>query len=119
MTIEQAKQVNIPAEIYAGIKYQNSFEAIIKSVISLRNHKLEDIQRKSRKREIAETRQIIYYFCDKYKVGTQEMITKLFNQDHSTLVHARKQVIAFEQTNRLFRNQIELIESEIIKRLNL
>lgn len=119
MTIQQAKEKNIPAEIYAGIKYKSAFESVVNSVLDARKLKLEELQVKCRKRNLVETRQIIYYFCDKYKVGTQIEIAKLFKQDHATLIHAREQISGFIKNDRMLRNELEIIESEILKRLNI
>jgi chromosomal replication initiator protein len=69
-------------------------EYIQKAVAEYMGIKPEDLKAETRKKEIAEARQIAMFLCQKYTNSSVKMIGQLFGgRDHSTVTHASKAVI--------------------------
>jgi chromosomal replication initiator protein len=69
-------------------------EYIQKAVAEYMGIKPEDLKAETRKKEIAEARQIAMFLCQKHTNSSVKMIGQLFGgRDHSTVTHASKAVI--------------------------
>ena len=68
-------------------------DVIIDEVVGTYNVTFEELQRKSRKREYAEPRQVAMYLLSKYTTMTLKSIGNMFGgRDHSTVIHAQRAV---------------------------
>jgi chromosomal replication initiation ATPase DnaA len=67
-------------------------EAIIEAVCAVYETTFETLNKRSRKREIIEPRQMLMYFLCNYTKLTLKVIGKLFKgkYDHSTVIHNRE-----------------------------
>lgn len=83
-------------------------EKIVNDIIieACKYHEVDfhDTRKKTRKREIVETRQLIYWLLIKFKnmkiINTSlNEIGKIFNQDHATAYHAFKNISGFLDLN--------------------
>lgn len=58
------------------------------------------LKSKTKKREVVEVRQVVMHIARRFKIAkTYYAIGKAFGQDHSTAVHAIKQIEDLKQTN--------------------
>ena len=69
----------------------------------------EDLRKKTKKREIAEARQVMMFYLHKVKGNSGAKAGKEFGKDHSTVLHACKTVKNLFDTNKEFRNKITLL----------
>jgi len=74
----------------------------------------KDLKSNTRKREISEVRQIIWYLCKKYYPNlSYTKIGGYYNKHHSTAMHGVGKITAFIESYKSVREEIELIEEEI------
>lgn len=75
------------------------------------------IHTKSRKREVVQVRQIAMYLAKKHTDSSSSKIGQLIgNKDHATVLHACKIVKEQCEVDKVFRSDIENIESSLRKR---
>lgn len=68
---------------------------------------------KTRKREVVESRQLVYWhMAHKTKLSLAD-IGALYGQDHATVLHAKKVVNNLRKTNRLYKNKFEHAANEL------
>lgn len=68
-----------------------TFEEIVEAVLCVKGLTWNGIKAKCRKRPLAETRHIIYYFCHFYKLPLSLMQIGLpFDADHATVIYGIK-----------------------------
>ena len=77
---------------------------------------LDDLRSRSRKRAIAFPRQVAMFLCRKHTEETLADIGKLFNRDHSTVMHAVKVVSTMNRRDTSVASQLKLL-SDKLKRL--
>ncbi|RZW26614.1 MAG: chromosomal replication initiator protein DnaA [Desulfobulbaceae bacterium] len=77
---------------------------------------LEELRSKTRKRAIAFPRQVAMYLCRKHTEETLAEIGKVFNRDHSTVMHAVKVVSTLNRRDASVASQLKLL-SEKLQRL--
>lgn len=89
------------------VEYCGNQEDIVNAVLNYYSVSLENLKSKSRKRKYVRPRHVLFYLL--YSAGlTTEDIGRIFNRDHSTVIHGRDVVI----------NEIETFnkgEQELIK----
>lgn len=92
---------------------------IAKAVCNYYGMDLIQICQNTNKREIVRKRQIIYYFCKKYKVSTDVLTGRLIgNKDHATVFHGYKTISSIMeiQDEKNTYQDVHYMES-IIKRI--
>lgn len=88
-----------------------TFDSIEKSVCEHVKCEPEELQRRTRKREVVEARQICHYLARNNHLGSLASIGFRFGEkDHATVLHSNKTVLNLLQTNLKFK---ELHESFI------
>lgn len=91
-----------------------TIEGIKKTVCDYFNLAEEEIQTKSRKREIVQARQIAMFLAKRYTKNSLSMIGgAIGNRDHATVLHACKTVNDLIQTNKSFRAYVQDIEAKL------
>ena len=74
------------------------------------------IHSKSRKREVAQARQIAMYLAKKYTDLSMSKIGKLIgNKHHSTVLYACKTIEELKEVDKAFRSEIEEIQADLKK----
>lgn len=72
---------------------------------------------KARKRDIVQVRQVAMYLAKKYTDASSAKIGKLVGKrDHATVLHACKMVGAQLEVDKVFRGEMEELESQLFKR---
>lgn len=78
------------------------------------NLDVKDIQTKSRKREVAQARQVAMYLARKYTKKSLAVIgSEIGNRDHATVLHACKTVENLLETDKTIRQSLDSIESKL------
>jgi len=91
-----------------------SIDYIQKTVCEYFKVKLEDIQSKTRKRDVVQARQLAMYFAKQYtKASLASIGTQIGKRDHATVLHACKTVKNLQETDKQFRGYIEDISRKI------
>jgi chromosomal replication initiator protein len=85
-----------------------SIDGIIKIVCNYYQIPIEDIQIKTRKREILQARQIAMYFSKKFTKSSLATIgSQIGNKDHATVSHACKTITNLIEFDTKFKTEIE------------
>ena len=74
---------------------------------------LNELRSRSRKRAIAFPRQVAMYLCRKYTEETLAEIGKVFNRDHSTVMHAVKVVSSMNRRDTSVASQLKLLSEKL------
>lgn len=75
---------------------------------------VNEIQTKSRKRDVVQARQIAMYLARKYTKSSLTVIgEQIGNRDHATVLHAVKTVMDLCETDREIRESVSTIEKEL------
>ena len=91
-----------------------SIDYIQKTVCEYFKVKMEDIQSKTRKRDVVQARQLAMYFAKQYtKASLASIGTQIGKRDHATVLHACKTVKNLQETDKQFRGYIEDISRKI------
>ena len=91
-----------------------SIDYIQKTVCEYFKVKMEDIQSKTRKRDVVQARQLAMYFAKQYTKASLASIGKqIGKRDHATVLHACKTVKNLQETDKQFRGYIEDISRKI------
>ena len=87
---------------------------IKEAVCEYYNLDIKDIQTKSRKREVAQARQVAMYLARKYTKKSLSVIgSEIGNRDHATVLHACKTVENLIETDKTIRQSLDTIESKL------
>ena len=114
ITVELAKE--IVDKFARNINREITVEMIQKVVCEYFNLKPEELKAKTRRREIVQPRQIIMYFAKKYTKASLQVIGAMCGgKDHSTVLHACRNIEDLKDTDRQIRTYIQ----DIDKKLNL
>lgn len=89
-------------------------EKIIDAICTKFNIKREDLFGKKRNKELVEPRQICIYLMWRKLNIPLTAISKLFNRDHTTAIHARDKVIDLIKTNPEIKKLIDDLEDIIV-----
>lgn len=87
--------------------------AICELVVQQFKVPLADLQSKSRKKCIAFPRQVAMYLSRKHTEETLADIGRVFNRDHSTVMHAIKVVTDLSRRDNSISAQLELLSSKV------
>jgi chromosomal replication initiator protein len=87
--------------------------AICELVVQQFKVPLADLQSKSRKKCIAFPRQVAMYLSRKHTEETLADIGRIFNRDHSTVMHAIKVVTDLSRRDNSISAQLELLSSKV------
>lgn len=103
-------KMKIINRIYDG---EFTFDSLEKSVCEYLDFKPEELQSRTRKREVVEGRQILHYIAKNRKMGTLSVIGFRYGKkDHATVMHSNRIITTLLQTDKDFKNQYQsFIES--------
>jgi chromosomal replication initiator protein len=73
----------------------------------------EELRSKSRKRAVAFPRQVAMYLCRKHTEETLAEIGKVFNRDHSTVMHAVKVISSLNRRDASVASQLQLLSKKL------
>lgn len=91
-----------------------SIDEIQKVVADFFKISIEEMNSRSRKRDIVQARQIAMYFAKKYTPFSLTMIGQhIGNKDHATVLHSCKIVNDLLETDKKFRQYIEDMDKKI------
>ena len=76
---------------------------------------VQDLQSRSRKKTIAFPRQVSMYLARKYTDEGLADIGKVFNRDHSTVLHSVRKITDAMSRNGSIRGQVELLAKKLQK----
>lgn len=88
-------------------------EIVIKASCAYYDKPIEELQTKSRKRELVVPRQVIMYFLSEYTDMTYLAIGKIFNRDHTTAMYSKDNVKDLMTTDDDFKGEIDELKSLI------
>jgi len=112
LTVEVAE--SIIGRITKAKKKEHTVEAIQKTVCAHFDIAIEDVQSKSRKREVVQARQISMYFA---KTLTKESLmaigAKIGNKDHATVLYACRMVRNYIDTDKAYKAQVDKIGNKL------
>ena len=111
-TISQAIVEDVVQTI-VGTPRSMSTQLISELVSSQFKVSLTDLQSKSRKKSIAFPRQVAMYLSRKHTEETLVDIGKLFNRDHSTVMHAIKVVSDLRRRDLSISAQLDLLNDKV------
>lgn len=113
---KMAPDFDMVKEILADIidRQQNLTPELIRDFVAQQfKVSLEDIQSKSRKKEISFPRQVSMYLSRKHTEKALSDIGRAFNRDHSTVVHSLKRITETMARSTSVRGQIELLSDRL------
>ena len=112
ITLDLAK--DMIDKLIKNTKREISIEYIQKVVCNYFNLPIEQIQSKTRKREIVQARQVAMFFSKSLtKASLATIGTQIGGKDHATVLHACKTVNNLIETDKRFRIQIDEIEKKL------
>jgi len=112
ITLDLAK--DMIDKLIKNTKREISIDYIQKVVCNYFNLPLEQIQSKTRKREIVQARQVAMFFSKSMtKASLATIGSQIGGKDHATVLHACKTVNNLIETDKRFRIQIDEIEKKL------
>lgn len=113
ITLELAKKIMVISDKKAeaaGI----DFDGIIKHVSKHYSYTLSDLRSKNRSKQLSCVRQIAMYFMKKFtNKSLQEIAAYLHRQDHSTVIHAFKQIEQKIKQDQIFGRELGFVEQKL------
>ena len=101
-------------KLIKNTKREISIDYIQKVVCNYFNLPIDQIQSKTRKREIVQARQVAMFFSKSLtKASLATIGTQIGGKDHATVLHACKTVNNLIETDKRFRIQIDEIEKKL------
>ncbi|MDK7675180.1 chromosomal replication initiator protein DnaA [Weeksella virosa] len=95
-------------------KKEISIDYIQKTVCDYFKIPIEDIQSRSRKRDVVQARHLAMYFAKIHtKASLKSIGDKIGNRDHATVLHACKTVTNLSETDKIFKRYIEEINKKL------
>lgn len=75
---------------------------------------IDEIQSKTRKRDVVQARQLAMFFAKKFtKASLSSIGSQIGNRDHATVLHACKTVKNLSETDKVFRGYVEELSRKI------
>jgi chromosomal replication initiator protein len=112
ITLDLAK--DMIDKLIKNTKREISIDYIQKIVCTYFNIPLDQIQSKTRKREIVQARQVAMYFSKNMtKASLATIGSQIGGKDHATVLHACKTVNNLMDTDKRFRLQVDEIEKKL------
>lgn len=111
--------VDIWVRIWESRKTLLTPQYIIDFVCGYYRTPIDVVFTKTRKVEICLVRQIIQYLMHKHcSFGSAEIGKKTGGRDHATVLNSIKRIKDYLDSNRVFAEEMELLESELITNVN-
>lgn len=111
LTVELSKKV-VNKFIKTTTK-EISIDYIQKTICSYFDVDMEQLQSKSRKRNIVQARQVAMYFAKKHTKASLALIgAEIGKRDHATVLHACKTIGNLKETDKKFRDHISTINKK-------
>lgn len=102
------------ANFITNTRKEISIDYIQKVVCDYFKIPIDQIQSKTRKRDIVQARQLAMYFAKQYtKASLSSIGSQIGNRDHATVLHACKTVKNLSETDKVFRGYVEDLERKI------
>lgn len=95
-------------------KKQVTFDAIVETVCSQFSIDSKLLFSKTRKREVADSRQLVMSLAKKYTKMSSTIIGAKLNRNHATVLHACKAIDGRLSVDKEFRLAVEKIEAELV-----
>ncbi len=112
ITLDLAKEMI--DKLIKSTRREVSIDYIQKVICNYYNIGLEQLQSKTRKREIVQARQVAMFFSKSLTKSSLATIgTQIGGKDHATVLHACKTVNNLIETDKRFRIQIDEIEKKL------
>ncbi len=112
ITMEMAR--SLIDDFVKNTKREISIDFIQKVVADFFGLTINEIQSKTRKREIVQARQLAMYFSKKYTKSSLTTIgQQLGKKDHATVLHACRTVNNLLETDKQFRSSVQELEKRI------
>lgn len=92
---------------------QLSEHFIIELITRMTLISIRELQSKTRKREVAEARQIAMYFIKKYTKISLIEIGKIFNRDHSTVIYSIKNIESLKDSDKNINYLVTKLKNNI------
>lgn len=121
--------IRAKANLLGGIVEMDLIKSVVESIIGVHqdltaamicelvsgqfNVSLDDLQSKSRKKNIAFPRQVAMYLARKYTDESLAEIGRLFNRDHSTVLHSIKVVNSKLVRDNSVNAQVQLLDKKV------
>ena len=112
LDIKETKRV---LATYLSTPYRKTTpQLILKSVSDFYNLPLQDLTKRSRKKEVVRPRQMAMYLLrEETKYSFPEIGQRLGGRDHSTVIHAYEKIKLEEENNEITKQEIVLIKERI------
>ncbi|MEK7124998.1 MAG: chromosomal replication initiator protein DnaA [Patescibacteria group bacterium] len=109
------KEVKNILNAYLSVPYRKtSPQTVLKAVADFFNISLNDLTRRSRKKEVVRPRQIAMYLLrEEIKLSFPEIGSKLGGRDHSTVIHACEKIKREEAADDPLKQELILIKERI------
>lgn len=109
------KEVKKLLAAYLNTPYRKTtYQLILRSVSDFYGVPLNDIMKRSRKKEIVRPRQIAMFLLrEETKFSFPEIGSKLGGRDHSTVIHAYEKIKKEEEENEAMKQELLLIKERI------
>lgn len=112
ITIELTKKTL--ANFIGNSRKEISIDYIQRLVCDYFKIPIDQVQSKTRKRDVVQARQLAMYFAKKYtKASLSSIGSQIGNRDHATVLHACKTVANLSETDRVFRGYVEDLNRKI------
>ena len=115
ISIELAEQV-LQRIIYERPAFEISIEVLLQAMVDFYKVSLEDLQGKSRKKELVTVRQVAMHLIKKYTNHSLKAIGTYFGgRDHTTVLHALKVVDNLLDSDPAYAKHYALLENQLRK----
>ena len=113
--VPEFKEVKKLLNAYLSTPFKKTtYQSILKSVADFYNISVNDIVKRSRKKEVVRPRQICMFLLrEETKYSFPEIGSKLGNRDHSTIIHGYEKIKIEEDADQRTKQEITLIKERI------
>jgi len=118
--IPNIKEVRNILNTYLSSPYRKtSPQSILKSVSEFYSISLNDLTKRSRKKEVVKPRQIAMFLLrEETKLSFPEIGQKLGGRDHSTVIHAYEKIKSESSIDELLKQELVLIKERIYNQMD-
>jgi chromosomal replication initiator protein len=96
-----------------------TIESIINEACKTYNMTLSAMKQVTRRREVVEARQAVFYFAALTRCLSLEDIGAIFFKDHATVIHGKRTIMNLIETDKVVRYRIKQIEIRLILMHNI
>ncbi|HYU65037.1 MAG TPA: chromosomal replication initiator protein DnaA [Candidatus Paceibacterota bacterium] len=113
--LPELKEVKNILNAYLSVPYRKtSPQTILKAVADFYNMSLNDLTKRSRKKEVVRPRQVAMYLLrEEIKLSFPDIGLKLGGRDHSTVIHACEKIRKEESTSEPLKQELILIKERV------